>query len=62
MNRIHAALLVCGAIIIGAAAAGCVEVVQATDCRWAAPPCGIIVVDTHDMTSIPVTVPVSAIP
>jgi hypothetical protein len=40
------------------------QVVQATDCRGSAQPCGIIYVpsDTHAMTSIPVTVPVSAVP
>jgi hypothetical protein len=65
MNPIHAALLVCSAIILAAALSGCAQptVVQATDCRGAAPPCGIVVIDhTHAMSSLPVTVPVSALP
>jgi hypothetical protein len=49
--------------MVGAAALGsCVQVVQQTDCRGSPPPCGTISVDTHNMTSVPVTVPVSAVP
>ena len=53
---------------IGAAAllAGCAEpqIVQATDCRGAAQPCGIVYATgaAHAMTNVPLTIPVSAIP
>lgn len=63
MNPIRWTLLACAAIAIAAAVSGCVQVVQATDCREsAASRCGIITVDTKAMTSVPVTVPVSAVP
>jgi hypothetical protein len=65
MNAIHLALLVCGPIIIAAALSGCAQptVAQATDCRGAVEPCGIVVIDrTHAMSNLPVTVPVSALP
>jgi hypothetical protein len=65
MKAIHLALLVCGAIVIAAALSACAQptVAQATDCRGALVPCGIVVIDrTHAMSNLPVTVPVSALP
>lgn len=54
------------AIAVLAALAGCAtpEIVQATDCRGAVQPCGIVYAPAaaHAMTSIPLTLPVSAIP
>jgi type IV pilus biogenesis protein CpaD/CtpE len=54
-----------GIAVAALALAGCAspEVVQATDCRHAVRPCGIVNIDHTDaMTSVPVTVPVSAVP
>lgn len=56
---------ICSALVIAAALQGCAQpqVVQATDCRGAQEPCGLVLVcDTQAMSSVPVTVPVSAIP
>jgi hypothetical protein len=38
------------------------QIVQATDCRGAASPCGTIAIDQHAMTPVMVTAPVSALP
>jgi hypothetical protein len=49
--------------LVAGALGGCAnpEIVQATDCRGSASPCGIVVVDhTHAMSAA--TIPVSAIP
>jgi hypothetical protein len=38
------------------------QVVQATDCRGATVPCGVVIVDTdhaHAMSNLPVTVPLT---
>lgn len=60
------ASFLCGlAIAIAASLGGCStpQIVQATDCRGAVTPCGIVLVDHTDaMSSQPVTIPVSAVP
>ena len=60
--RVITRLLLCATVITGALG-GCAnpEIVQATDCRGAALPCGIVVVD-HTRAMSSATVPVSALP
>lgn len=56
---------IAGAALGVLALSGCAspQIVQATDCRGAAVPCGIVVVDhTQAMSNLPITVPVSAVP
>jgi hypothetical protein len=63
---IRLTLFLCGALAAAALAmlGGCStpQVVQATDCRGAAAPCGTIAIDQHAMTPLMLTVPVSALP
>ena len=56
MNQVRWILLVCAAFVIAAGASGCVQVVQATDCRGStALRCGEVVVDTNAMTTAPIS-------
>lgn len=53
------------ALAASALLSGCAQpqVVQATDCHGAVMPCGIVNIDrTHAMSTLPVTIPVSAVP
>jgi hypothetical protein len=64
LSMLRAVLFAVG-LGVATVASGCAEpqIVQATDCRNAAVPCGIVIVDhTHAMSNLPVTVPVSALP
>jgi hypothetical protein len=59
----HIAVLLLTSLALALSSCADPQVVQATDCRGAKEPCGLVfVTGTHAMSSQPVTVPVSAVP